>query len=58
MNECPICYNENDLVILDGCYAQKHKVCKECYNKSDGKCWLCGDRIGDLIMERMEFLLW
>jgi hypothetical protein len=54
MDECPICYNEKDLVILDGCYAQKHKVCKECYNKSDGKCWLCGDRIGDLIMERME----
>ena len=54
MDECPICYNEKELVILDGCEPQIHKVCKECYNKSDGKCWLCGDRVGDLIMERME----
>ena len=54
MDECPICYNEKDLVILDGCKAEIHKVCKDCYNKSDGKCWLCGDRLGDLIMERME----
>ena len=54
MEECPICYNENNLVVLDGCILQKHRVCKECFNKSKGNCWFCGDRISDMIMERME----
>ena len=54
MEECPICYNENNLVVLDGCILQKHRVCKECFNRSKGTCWFCGDRISDMIMERME----
>ena len=53
-DECPICYENKQLVILDGCETEKHKVCKDCCNKSKGKCWLCGDRIGDSTMEEME----
>ena len=49
--KCPICYENKRLVILDGCETEKHKVCKDCFNKSNGKCWLCGDRIGDSIIE-------
>ena len=45
--ECPICNEKCILKDLGECRLKesKHKVCEECHNKSDNKCWLCGDRI-------------
>ena len=47
MEECPICDEKCILKELVVCKLEesKHKVCEECHNKSDNKCWLCGDRI-------------
>lgn len=45
--ECPICNEKHKLKELGKCRLKesKHKVCEECHNKSNNKCWLCGDRI-------------